>query len=186
MSKPTVIIVTASNCGYCKSFRKTWDKVAKQASKIANFEEIPLDDVNSSRIPSSYSNDLASIRPWFPMLLMVNPTDLEAAKRDPNTKMRFVAFNGIAEDGAIKHKPTTERSEDNVVGWIKTNTQRVMNGPPTLQASRPPPARTPKIATPPIEEKKKPFDVKASIFVQTCERNANITPSVRNGGYAPF
>jgi hypothetical protein len=151
------------------------------------YDEIPLPDLGST-IPLEYSEDIAKTKPWFPMLLLVNTNDYKEAKSNHKHKMRFVAFNGDIEGGRMVHKPTMERNDENVTNWIKQNTPRVNSGPPTIPAARAP-APAPKAAAPEeprVVSRQKPFDVKASIFVQTCERNANITPSVRNGGYAPF
>ena len=189
--KPVFIFISAGDCGACKHFKNRWPDIQKSLKNLVTIKEIVVPSMHGE-FPRDYPKDITEIEHWFPMLVMMHPKDLEDGIKNPNLKTRFVVYNGDTSGGYVRHTKAQRLTEDLIVGWVKDTAKKVIDGPPTYSQTgrQSTPPQKPKSVLPKEEKKSdtisKKYSVHDSIFVPTCERNANITPSIQNGGYSPF
>ena len=143
----------------------------------------------STPVPEHLPKEFVEMRHAYPIFLLVNGDDWENAKKNRNLQMRFAVMNHTVDNGTIVRKPTMHNTVDNIENWTRSKLPSVINGPPLLKKKAKEVSGESSISKKTAEEtveEKRPFGIYDSMFVPTCNRNANIVPSVQNGGYAPF
>jgi len=193
--KPVVVLITAGGCPHCNNLKAFWPKIQKTLGNQARFVDIVVPTL-SDPFPDGYFDDLSKSRHWYPMIWVFKEGDYEKAMKNHSQKTRFEVFNGTTQDGKVTRKPAgsfVRPTEENIIHWIKGSLELVKTGGPNLATTMPKATpssskvkETPKEAVKEETEDSRPFTVHSSIFVPTCERQANITPTIQNGGYAPF
>ena len=160
MSKPVLLLVTASDCGACHGYIPFWEKdvfptlnelkgIRIERLKMLNMGSLPSVMILSNETTVETPRDLSKFLRWYPMLIVITGETWDAALIDKNAKLRGAPFNGVfvEGEGAIPISNKVAMNAENIMSWMKGH---------NIAFSIPSP---PMPYSPPAEEKKQSIDV---------------------------
>ncbi len=101
-SKPILLLITATNCSACVSFKEhVWGEAKQKIESLGTVElkQIDLPSTNS-QLPQSLPADVKRYVGWFPTLILVSSSSWN---RGGNSKLDAEVFNGSFVNDVITH-----------------------------------------------------------------------------------
>lgn len=150
-SKPVFVLLTASNCGHCRTFKENiWPGLKSNLLQTGQVrvEQVEIQDMGAPVIPSSMPGGLITYAKWYPMILLVPGSAWDEGLSDKRrlTDLRAIVFNATKSNGRLVANESRERNAGSIFQWAMDNLPALgqRNVIPT-PATPPKPA----IATPP-------------------------------------
>ena len=176
--KYTFVLVSAKECTFCKKVKAIWPEIKTKLKGIADIDDSIEIQKTSSQLPAWVPNNYRSHINWFPTMSLFPSKDWLTAKGDSgsNMKLRFKTFNAeLTDKGTYKHVNNMQITVSDIVSWVRSSIAEMDKPPaPQLPLSRGPEVKPPQE----YKDPKRVFEVHSkSVFVPTCSRTANITPS---------
>lgn len=127
-NRHALILITADDCGHCKSLKKEWPSIEPNILSISSIRiiQIPLSSMSSSIDISRYPRGLKKYKRWFPMLLLVPSQNWNAAISHLGDEVELDAeiMNGVFRGGKSEIEGAVAMTSDNIINWIERSLKK--------------------------------------------------------------